>query len=564
MNLPVPPAAASPPPLPSPSFRAFGSAARTPQVLVVGAGIGGLTAAALLAQQGLAVQVLERAASPGGKMRQVAHGGEHLDGGPTVLTMRWVFDAVFERLGLSLDEHLGLQRCSVLARHAWGAGERLDLLADLESSVAAIREFSGAAEAQRYRAFCARAQAVYQTLDRPFMQSSLPTPGSLAWRVLRQQGPAGLLQLLRISPFTTLWQELGRYFHDPRLRQLFGRYATYCGSSPFEAPATLMLVAHVEREAVWQIEGGMYRLAQALAAAGRQHGASYRYGCEVREVLLHSDGRVAGVELASGERLHADAVLFNGDAQALSSGLLGRPVQQALGLPATPAAASLSALTWHGQAEVEAAPGGFELSHHNVFFGRPEHYRAEFEAVAAGRLPESPTVYVCAQDRSGAALGKPRPKGQTERLMCLVNAPAMAPGRAAPRHLNESEIARCQEQMWAQLSQAGLRLNRFSEAPPLCTRPEDFAQLFPGTGGALYGPASQGWRASFQARPDGCSRVPGLFLAGGSVHPGPGIPMAALSGQRAAELIGAALHSTRRWARWTAPGRLTPGGMSTP
>ncbi|WP_204315165.1 hypothetical protein, partial [Klebsiella pneumoniae] len=72
---------------------------------------------------------------------------------------------------------------------------------------------------------------VYTTLDRPFMRSSRPSPGSLAWRVLRQQGPAGLRRLLNISPFTTLWRELGRYFHDPRLRQLFGRYATYCGSS---------------------------------------------------------------------------------------------------------------------------------------------------------------------------------------------------------------------------------------------------------------------------------------------------------------------------------------------
>lgn len=527
---------------------------RPPRVLVVGAGIGGLAAAALLARSGIEVQVLERASAPGGKMRQIELGPQSLDGGPTVLTMRWVFDALFERLGLSLDQHLSLRRCSVLARHAWGPDQRLDLSADLETSVAAIAEFSGAAEAQRYRAFCERARAVYQTLDLPFMQSSRPTPGSLAWRVLRQQGPSGLRQLLRISPFTSLWTALGRYFHDPRLRQLFGRYATYCGSSPFEAPATLMLVAHVEREAVWQIEGGMYRLAQALAAAGRQQGASYRYDCEVRQLLMRADGGVGGVELQDGERLSADAVLFNGDAQALASGLLGQPVQQALGLPATPPPRSLSALTWHCQAEAE----GFELSHHNVFFGPPEHYRAEFEAIAQGRLPEAPTVYVCAQDRRAHGPGGMRPPRQAERLMCLVNAPASADRRA----LTDTEIAQCQQEMWDQLSRAGLRLTQSPQAP-LCTRPQDFAQLFPATGGALYGPASQGWRASFFARPDGRTRVPGLFLAGGSVHPGPGVPMAALSGQRAAEQICAALHSTRRWARATAPALLTPGGIST-
>ncbi|MGN6826033.1 1-hydroxycarotenoid 3,4-desaturase CrtD [Paucibacter sp. M5-1] len=533
---------------------------RPPRVLVVGAGIGGLTAAALMARSGIEVQLLERAAAPGGKMRQIELGPQSLDGGPTVLTMRWVFDALFEHLGLSLDQHLSLRRCSVLARHAWGPDQRLDLSADLETSVAAIAEFSGAAEAQRYRAFCERAGAVYQTLDRPFMQSSRPTPGSLAWRVLRQQGPSGLRQLLRISPFTSLWTALGRYFHDPRLRQLFGRYATYCGSSPFEAPATLMLVAHVEREAVWQIEGGMYRLAQALAAAGRQQGVSYRYGCEVRQLLMRADGGVGGVELQDGERLSADAVLFNGDAQALASGLLGRPVQQALSLPAIPPPRSLSALTWHLLAEVEA--GGFELSHHNVFFGPAEHYRAEFDAIAQGHLPGTPTVYVCAQDRAGDASG--RPPQRAERLMCLVNAPAMAPAMApaSARALTEPEIARCQQAMWDQLGRAGLRLKPSPHAP-LCTRPQDFAQRFPATGGALYGPASQGWRASFFARPDGRTRVPGLFLAGGSVHPGPGVPMAALSGQRAAEQICAALHSTRRWARATDGALLTPGGIST-
>jgi len=528
------------------SLHALPDRLRPPRVLVIGAGVGGLSAAALLAHEGMDVQVLERTATPGGKMRQVAVGPLRLDGGPTVLTMRWVFDALFERLGESLDRHLHLSRCDVLARHAWGRDERLDLSADLDLSVAAISDFSGAAEARRYRAFCARARQIYQTLDRPFMQGTRPTPGSLAWRVLRQQGLPGLRQLLCISPFTTLWRELGRYFHDPRLQQLFGRYATYCGSSPFEAPATLMLVAHVEREAVWQLEGGMYRLAQALAGCALRQGVRLRYGCEASRLLLQA-GRISGVALADGEHIAADFVVFNGDAQALSRGLLAEPVRQALGTPAR-TRPSLSALTWHG----EAGADGFELSHHNVFFGPPTGYRAEFEAIAAGRLPQTPTVYVCAQDRSGQAsparLGPHRP----ERLMTLVNAPASATGQA----LTSMEIARCEEQMWTQLSNAGLRLT--PTAPPVLTRPQDFAQMFPGSDGALYGPASQGWRASFCARPDGRTRVPGLYLAGGSVHPGPGVPMAALSGQLAAEQILAALASTLR----SCPVPM-PGGMST-
>ncbi|MCE4554382.1 1-hydroxycarotenoid 3,4-desaturase CrtD [Pelomonas cellulosilytica] len=523
-------------PIPSSSFR------RPPRVVVVGAGVGGLASAALLAHAGLDVQLLERAAAPGGKMQPVELGALRLDGGPTVLTMRWVFDALFERLGESLDRHVHLRRCEVLARHAWGPGASLDLHADLEQSVAAIAAFSSPAEAARYRAFSQRAAQVYATLDRPFMRSPRPSPASLTWRVLRQQGPAGLGQLLRISPFTTLWRELGRYFHDPRLRQLFGRYATYCGSSPFDAPATLMLVAHVEREAVWQVEGGMARLAQELVRCAQRQGVRLRCGSEVTRLLV-TDGRVSGVQLADGETLPADAVVFNGDARALTAGLLGPDAPRTL----PPASPSLSALTWHAEAET----GGFELSHHNVFFGPAAGYRAEFDAIAAGRLPPTPTVYVCAQDRSGQLrAARPGPR-RPERLMCLVNAPADAHGRG----LTAEEIARCEAQMWDRLRAAGLRVTL--AAPPLLTRPQDFAQRFPASQGALYGPASQGWRASFRARPAGRTTLPGLVLAGGSVHPGPGVPMAALSGQLAAEQILAGLAST-----WRSRPVAMPGGMS--
>lgn len=136
--------------------------------------------------------------------------------------------------------------------------------------------------------------------------------------------------------------------------------------------------------------------------------------------------------------------------------------------------------------------------------------------------------------------------------MCLVNAPALAAGR----DLDPEEIARCEAQMWSRLHEAGLRVSL--TAPARLTQPQDFAQRFPGSEGALYGPASQGWRASFQARPAGRTSLPGLFLAGGSVHPGPGVPMAALSGQLAAEQMLAGLRSTSTYRAVA-----MPGGIST-
>lgn len=521
------------------------------RAVVVGAGVAGLSAAGWLARAGWQVQLLEAADAPGGKLGTVTVGDQPLDAGPTVLTLRWVFEAWFEALGLSMADTLTLQRCEVLARHAWRRGEQLDLLADLDASVAAIADFSGAQQANRYRAFCERAREIYQTLEQPFLCQPRPNPLSLAWRCGWRQWPA----LARISPFATLWQALGAYFPDPRLRQLFGRYATYCGSSPFTAPATLMLVAHVERDAVWQVAGGLQALRQAMVQAVLAQGVQLRLGCAVSELQPAADGLCA-VHLANGERLPPQVVVFCGDVAALHTGALGLALQQALapgGVPAhaaDPARRSLSAVTWHVQAEAS----GMALSHHNVFFSDPLHdgYRAEFATIAQGGLPAQPTVYLCAQDRP--ALRTPGPAGPRapERLMCLVNAPALADRQP----LSEEALARCEEQMWARLAQAGLKLR--PTTPALRRTPADFALRYPATGGALYGGATTGWRSSFQ-RPGSRTRLPGLYLAGGSVHPGPGLPMAALSGQLAARQVLADCPSTPQWHPV-----VMPGGTSTP
>ena len=221
-----------------------------------------------------------------------------------------------------------------------------------------IGRFAGAPAARGYLDFCARARRIYGALETPFLRGSRPTPLSLAARA----GWRGLPDLLRISPLATLWQQLGTHFSDPRLRQLFGRYATYCGSSPFMAPATLMLVAHVEQDGVWLVDGGMHRVAQALARLAEAHGAVLRCGAQVEQILVR-DGRACGVRLAGGEELAAQAVVFNGDVAALSGGLLGDAAGAAVPRTA-PALRSLSALTWN----LHASTRGFPLARHTVFF----------------------------------------------------------------------------------------------------------------------------------------------------------------------------------------------------
>ncbi len=494
----------------------------TERVIVVGAGIGGLVAALELAAAGVEVLVIEQATAVGGKMREVQIAGQALDAGPTVFTMRWVFEELFDRIGERLEDHLTLHPAQTLARHAWdppsgsaaSAPQWLDLFADIERSVDAIGAFAGAAEARRYRNFCARAQGIYQTLEQPFLRSTRPNPVSLAGRV----GLRGLPGLARISPFTTMWGALGQHFRDPRLRQLFGRYATYCGSSPFAATATLMLVAHVEREGVWRVEGGMHRIATTLATLCSARGVQFRLGTAVREITKRG-GQAGGVRLDHGELIEAAAVVFNGDVAALANGLLGAAAKRAA--PPVPVAQrSLSALTWN----LVAPTGGFPLLHHNVFFSHD--YAAEFKDIFThGHLPTDPTVYICAQDRADADTAD----NGAERLLCLVNAPPIGDTRP----LSPEEIASCEQRTFRMLARCGLQVGR-NPAACVTTTPNDFERLFPATGGALYGQAAHGWRASF-TRPGSLSRIPGLLLAGGSTHPGPGVPMAALSGSLAAQ-----------------------------
>ena len=359
------------------------------RVVIVGAGMAGLVSAFALAARGLDVTVLERSTSLGGKMRQVAIGPALIDSGPTVFTMRWVFEELFAAAGKNFADHVRLRPLEVLARHAWDERARLDLFADEERTIDAIGDFAGAAEADGYRAFCRDTKRIYDILEKPFLRASQPSMGGL----IGADGLRGLMRLPQIKPFSSMWSALGRYFADPRLRQLFGRYATYCGSSPFLAPATLMLVAHVEREGVWSIDGGMQALATALADGARSFGATIRYGQEVGEVLV-SCGRAAGVRLASGERIPADAVIVNADVGAVANGLFGIPARR--GAAAIPARArSLSAMTWSAVAKTD----GFPLRPpQRVLLGRLCG-RIRRHLCTRQACRDEPTVYVCAQDR---------------------------------------------------------------------------------------------------------------------------------------------------------------------
>ena len=498
------------------------------RTVVIGAGIAGLAASLGLARTGLRVTLLERHGHVGGKMRAVPSEAGPVAAGPTVLTMRSVFDALFEEAGTRLDDHVTLHAEPILARHVWPDGTTLDLHADPEASARAVGAAMGPRAEADHRAHAAAARRLFEAFEAPMMRAAEPRTLRLAAEVARRPR-----LLWDMAPGTTLARRLKARFRDPRLRQLYGRYATYVGASPHEAPALLALVSHAEAAGVWRVEGGIASLAEATAALARSRGVEVRTGAPVEAIAV--EGRATGVVLEGGERIGADAVLHAGDPRALAAGLLGEAVREAVPPPGRP---SLSARVWSFAARAE----GLRLAHHTVLFSGDD--RAEFADLAAGRAPRAPTLYLCAQDRAGD-----RAVSGLERFEIIMNAP---PTSAA----DPEEDARCHETMLRTLRSRGLRLDP-EPGPETMATPRDFATLFPGSEGALYGEAPLGLTGALR-RPRARSRVPGLYLAGGGTHPGAGVPMAALSGRHAAEAITRDLASTRPSRR-----RATDGGIWT-
>lgn len=507
-------------------------------VAIIGAGFGGLVSACLLAARGHEVTVIEKADHPGGKARQLAVDGVRVDAGPTVFTLLDVFEQVFRDCGAELVDHVRITRAGVIARHAWGEGGSLDLHADPQRSEDAIGRFAGAAAAAGYRAFRTEAARIHAILDQPMMRAgkvSWPLP--LMWRI----GLWRLGDLVAIRPYETLWKVLGEHFADQRLRQLFARYATYCGSSPFACPATLMLIAHVEAKGVWLIDGGMSALADALTTLARRHGARFRFGQAI-DAIVTTRGRASGVTLASGEHIAADAVVANADPAAIGAGRFGAGARRAV-RPCPPRQRSLSAMVWLAHSRTR----GFPLQRHNVFFSTD--YPREFADIGSGGPPADPSVYVCAQDRDGAPAVAADGR---ERLQIIVNAPANGDSHT----YTQQEQEQCTQAMMRSLRRCGLELEE--AFPHQLLTPNAFESFLPSTGGAIYGRASHGWAASF-LRQGARTRIPGLYCAGGSTHPGAGVPMAALSGRLASRAVMRDLASMRS----SRPVAMA-GGMSTP
>jgi phytoene desaturase len=502
---------------------------------VVGAGVGGLAAALRLAATGHEVTVYERSDVVGGKLgrcsRETPAGTFRFDTGPSLLTLPQVFTDLFEATGAKLDEYVDLVPLDPIVRHVFPAGPArgghdqraaavLDSCADPEILAARIGAQFGAAAATDWQRLWQRAGRVWEASWRDVLRSGVDSPlalAKLAWR---------LGDLAAIGPGQTLRGLGRRHLRDPRLRLLLDRYATYTGADPRRAPAALVAVPYAELTfGGWYLRGGLGTLADALLSRCLDLGVVVQTGSAVTGIDA-AGGRVHGVRLAGGTRpVPADVVVANADALTVYRDLLPTPSRLN----------RLADRSLAGFVLLLGVRGSSGLAHHNVFFpANPADYDAEFDAVfgdpgrgVLARPAPDPTVFVTVADDPIV-----RPDGH-EAWFVLVNAArqGLSPSAVDWRRpgLAEAYADRILDVLAARGADVRDRLV-FREV----RTPADLAASAGAPGGAIYGTTGG------LLRPANRGPVHGLFLVGGSTHPGGGLPMVTLSAQIVAEEIGPA------------------------
>lgn len=495
-------------------------------VVVIGAGVGGLAVAARLAAQGHAVTVLEQAPVVGGKLGTFTRDGFTFDTGPTLLTLPAVFRDLFLKTGAALETVLDLVPVEPVCRYRFPDGTWLDVPnASRPRICRAFDEGLGDGAGDDWGRFLDRAGQMWQVTRGPFLESPLDGVRDLAHQTRRVRG------LGTVAPWRSLRGLGRRYLGDPRLRMFLDRYATYTGSDPRRAPAALAVVPYVEQTfGAWYVQGGLRRLAEALHARAVGCGVAVRTGIAVASIML-SEGRVAGVRLSDGSRMPADIVVSDADATHLYAELVHGPqAAAALGRlrRATPSLAGFVLLL-----ALRGRTTG--LGHHTVLFA--DDYDAEFDAIFHGpvRPVETPAIYISAPDDPAM-----RPYDGSEAWFVLVNAPRHGHD-AAPDAVNWDEpglAARYADRVLDLMAERGLDVRDRVLWREIRT-PADLERATRSPGGAIYGTSSNGARAAF-LRPANRSPVPGLFLVGGSAHPGGGLPLVGMSAAIVAQLVGPA------------------------
>jgi phytoene desaturase len=482
------------------------------RTVVVGAGLGGLSAACHLAGRGHEVVVVDRESVPGGRAGVVEESGFRIDSGPTVLTMVGLLEQTFAAAGADLDDHLTLRLLDPTYRACFPDGSELRVRPDRDAMVDEIRTFAGAGEAAAFERFCSWLGRVYRLELPHFIDRNYDSPLDLV------RDPMALVRLVRLGGLRKLAPTVAGFFRDERLQRIFSFQSMYAGLSPFEALAIYSVITYMDMvEGVYFPEGGMHEVPRALTKAAEKAGATFKFATPIERITRHADGSVQGVRLSSGELIAADAVVCNVDVAVAYRSLLGLSAPRVAGRGRY----SPSCIVWLAGVRGTLPAGA---AHHNIHFGKS--WREAFTALLAdGRRMPDPSVLVTSATASDPSLA---PDGAAT-LFALEPAP----------NLDGSvdwafERPRLRDELANRVGALGYPVE--DVVVERLTDPRDWeAQgLERGTPFALA-------HRFFQTgpfRPGNVDRrIPGLVFTGMGTVPGVGIPMVLISGRLAADRV---------------------------
>lgn len=490
-----------------------------------------MAVAARLRVRGHHVTLLEQAETYGGKARQYRRDGFVFDTGPSLLTLPAVYRDLFLKTGKALEDTVDLQPVEPGTSYRWAAGTHATVPGvGITGVAAALGDALGGTAADDWRTLMRRAAHVWRLTRKSVLESELSGPKDLFSLA------SSMTDIRTVAPWQTLRGIGNRNLRDPRLVTFLDRYATYSGSDPRKAPAALVTIPYVEQNfGSWHVGGGIGSLVTALFERCLERGVTVEFNADVERIEIAA-GRVTAVLLTSGRRLPADVVVSDADATHLYADLLtdpsaAKPLKQIN--RATPSFSGFVILA----AVTGRTPG---IAHHNVWF--PTDYDDEFNSVFAGRPASDPTIYACVP--ADPAM---KPDGEHESWFILVNAPrhGQQPDEfdwRAPDVATQYATA-----ILSKLATRGVDLRDRLLWSHVRT-PADLETESRAPGGAIYGTSSNGVRAAF-LRPANRSPIPGLFLVGGSSHPGGGLPLVGMSAELVANLVGRAVRPDRASAQ---------------
>lgn len=482
-------------------------------ITIIGAGIGGLSAACLLAKQGHTVTVLEKNEGIGGKMNQVEQNGYRFDTGPSLFTMPEIFASLFEYCGTTLSEQLELIPLNNNCRYFYQDGTQFNNYSDLDKTLKEVKRIAPEDE-QAFVKFLDYAESIYHKTNDAFVLNPLYN--------LHDLKGLDLFSFFGVDAFTTVSKRVNSYFKSSYLRQFFKRFTTYNGSSPFLAPATLNVIPHIEiNQGGYYVKGGLFKVARSLYDLANSLEVNFLFDSEVAQIHILKK-KVTGVETKNGKLLDADLVVANSDATETIIELIDKD--------------AISPKKKRKAAQIEPSCSGFvlllginktydQLIHHNLFFSK--NYEREFVQIFTEKMmPDDPTIYVANTSYSDP---EHAPEGGSN-LFILVNAPYLS-------NKYDWGLSDYGDKVIQELENRGLEnLSEHIQFRQEIT-PADFYTKYRSNKGSIYGTSSNNKFSAF-IRPRNKSRdIDGLYFVGGSTHPGGGIPLVVQSALNVAGLV---------------------------